>query len=104
MDDSLKRNLIAELELEKLPAEKQEEVLLQAGNVIMQSILNRAVPLLTDKEQVEFGEILEKEQGGEAGMLVFNFLKSKVPNIDTLIKEEIAEFKRETNSVMSKIG
>jgi len=104
MDDALKRNLITELGIDKLPVGQQEDILLQSGNIIFQSILNRTIPLLSDKEQTEFEQVLETAKGDRAGEIVFNFLKSKLPNLDTIIKEEIAEFKRQSFDIMSKIG
>jgi len=104
MDEVLKKNLLIELGLDKMPPEQAEDILLQASSIIFQRIFTKTVPLLSEKEQTEFEEVLQKAEQRDGGALIFTFLKSKFPNIDDIVKQEIAEFKRESFDVMSKIG
>ncbi len=101
-NDLLKTNLITALGINNLSEEKQEEIIIQAGNVIFQGVLNKVIPLLTDSEKTEFEKILDNSNGDTIGML--NFLQAKVPNLERIIQGEVADFKQESLNVMSGIG
>jgi hypothetical protein len=103
MDEILKKNLIKELGLDKLPAEKQEEVFAQIGTIVLEGVLTRVIPTLSAQERVEFEKIIA-EGGEDNAPRVYAFLEQAVPNLDKLVNEEIAELKQTSFDVMSKIG
>ena len=101
MDDILKQNIIKDLGMDQLSPEKQEEMLLTIGRLIFQGVIIRVMSLLSEKDKDEFDKLLtEKIEDEEA---VLNFLKSKIPNLEELINEEVALFKKGSVDFMQSL-
>ena len=100
MQDILKQNIIKELGLDELSQEKQEEILLEVGSVIFQGVLIRVMELLSVEDQTAFGKLVEEKPDDREGLL--NFLQEKVPNMNDIVKEEVAKFKQESVDLMGK--
>lgn len=82
---NLKEKILEEL---KLDGEK----LAMSNKLIYQGLIVRVMPLLGGEDKDEFDKLLmEKIEDEEA---VLNFLESKIPDLDKLINEEIANFKK----------
>lgn len=108
MDKYLKANLITELGIDKLPPERQAELLLKIGDVLYQAVIGRVVEELSESDRDEFDKLLALRIGGldekkDDEDAVFNFLHSKLPNLDEIVNEEIAEFKKESLETMDAI-
>ena len=99
MDDILKQNIIRDLGIDSLPEKEQEEALLTVGDIIFKGIIIKAMDLLSEADKDEFEKVLEKSEENA----VLDFLKSKIPNLDDLVKEEIAMFKQSSLDLMRKI-
>ncbi|HEU0085685.1 MAG TPA: DUF5663 domain-containing protein [Candidatus Paceibacterota bacterium] len=89
---NLKDTLIGMFELDKLAPEKASEMVERLGKLIFQSVLVRALPLLSEEDMQEYERIIEGDQGGEA---LFKFLAEKVPDFHTIVAEEAEELKKE---------
>jgi hypothetical protein len=89
INDLLQIDLIKHLGLDNLPPEKKEEVILKMSGVIQQNILLRILRELDEKDKDEFDKILGEDNNEKT----LEFLKNKLPNLDDLVKEEIAKFK-----------
>ena len=85
-------NLIAELGLDALPAETQEEIMLKLGTVIYQGILIRAMEVLTDEQK----DVLEKKLEAEGDEALFPFLQKTIPDFDALVEAEVAKIKKDS--------
>ena len=104
MNDIFNQNIIKYLHLEHLDETKQEETLLRIGKVIFQAVMLRVMDILTEEEQKEFEKVLDVVGADESRQdEVMTFLKSKIPNIDEISKEEIVKLKEETVSVMGNL-
>ena len=101
MDDILKRNIIQELGLDRMPQAQQEEALLSVGRIIYQAVLIRVLEELNDKDQGEFEKLLTEEPGDQDA--VFAFLKAKLPTLDAIVDEEIMKFKEESAGLIEKV-
>lgn len=101
MDNILKQNIIKELGLDKLSEKEQEEVLLNIGRIIFQSVLIRTMEELSDKDKNEFEKILSEKQNDEGAIL--GFLQSKLPNLNDIVNEEVAKFKQESVGFMKTV-
>ena len=94
MDEVLKQNIIKDLGLDRFPPERQEEMLLMIGKLIYQGVIIRVMGLLSEKDKEDFDQLLmEKVEDEDA---VLKFLESKIPNLDELVNEEVAAFKKES--------
>lgn len=103
MDELLKKNLIKELGLTTLSGEKQEEIFAQVGTIILEGTLSRVIPMLSNEEKAEFEKIVD-EPGDNNSATLFAFLKETIPNFEQIVNEEIAELKKDSFDVLSKIG
>ena len=101
MKDALKQNIIKELGLDTLSPEDQEEAILNIGRIIFQGVLIKVMGEMSEKEKDEFEKILTEKPDDEDAIL--EFLKSKIPNLDEVVNEEVAKFKRESLDFMKNI-
>lgn len=97
----LHQNIIKELDLDILPAREQEEALLRVGKIIFQSVLIRVMEQLNSKEKDKFTKLLTEKPDDEKAIL--DFLKSKIPNLNEIVNEEVASFKKESLDFIKKI-
>lgn len=102
MDKYLKANLITKLGIDKLPPEKQADLLLKIGDTIFQAVITRVIEELSEEDRDAFDRLLDEKKDHEEA--VFDFLQSKLPNLDEIVNEEIAEFKKETLETMEAIS
>jgi len=104
MNNTFNQNIIKYLSLENLDEKKQEETLLRIGKVIYQAVMLRVMDILTEDEQKEFEEVLDRVGTDENKQVeIMEFLKTKIPNLDKISKEEITKFKKETVSIMENL-
>ncbi|MCX6703048.1 MAG: DUF5663 domain-containing protein [Candidatus Wolfebacteria bacterium] len=101
MDESIKKNIIKDIGLERFSPEKQEEMLLMIGKLIFQGVIVRVMALLNDKDKDDFDNLLMKNIEDEE--MVLKFLESRIPNLDELVKEEIESFKKESADFMENL-
>ena len=94
-------NLIKELGLDNLPSEKQMEILLDVGRIIQQNVVLRVLDELDEKDKGEFDKLLEEKTGDEEAILAF--LRSKIKNLDEIVEEETANFKKGSVDLMKNI-
>ena len=97
----IEKSIIEILDLDSLPKEEAEEILIRTGAVIYQNVLMRAVETMTEKDQDDFEKILDNEGKPEE---IFNFLKNKVKDFEKIITEEAGKFKNKTSNIMDQIG
>ena len=101
MQEILKKNIIEDLGLDKLPQKDQEEMLLMIGRLIFQGVIIRVMSLLSEKDKDDFDKLLsEKIEDEEA---VLKFLESCVPNLNEIINDEVASFKKESGEFMKNL-
>lgn len=84
-------DLIKELNLGNLPAQKQAELLGEMTDIVQNRILLRAASGLTEKQAIKLNGLLD---GGEEKNIL-GFLRKNVPNFTNLMKGEIKKFGEE---------
>jgi len=99
--NSIQKNINNALELDNLPAEEQQEIMLRIGTLIYQNILIRVMEIITDEDQDEFEKLLDSNKKPEE---IFSFLKNKVQDFEKIIAEEALKFKNKSDNIMSQIG
>lgn len=97
----IQKNITNVLELEKLPLEERQEIILRVGALIYQNVLMRVMEIMTEKDQDEFEKLLDKNAGPED---IFAFLKEKINDFEKIIEEEAIKFKDKSSSIMDQIG
>ena len=87
MDQNLKQKIIERFHLELLPPNEQDEIIADAGNVIMTSVLRRTIPLLSDADGAICDEMVLANQDIAE---IFDFIQSKVPRYSEIVDDELA--------------
>ncbi len=102
MDEVVKQNIIKDLGLDKLPQKEQEQILLTIGKLIFQGVIIRVMGLLSEKDKDDFDKLLsEKIEDEEA---VLNFLGSRIPNLNEIVNDEVASFKKESIDFQKRLN
>jgi hypothetical protein len=82
----LSKEITKEWELSKLPESKREEMVNRIGRILYQAVLVRTLDILSEDEQNELDEIMNKNSTTPKD--IFIFLKKKIPTFDELVREE----------------
>jgi hypothetical protein len=102
MDEILKQNIIKDLGLDSLPEEEQKQAFLKIGEIIFGGVLTRVLNELNDEDASAFEKIIDETPNDEEKIM--GFMKEKVSNLDEIVEEEIARFKKESADFMNEIS
>lgn len=97
----IQKNITNALELDSLPPEEAQEIILRVGALIYQNVLMRVMEIMTEVDQDEFEKLLDNNTQADE---IFIFLKNKVEGFEKIIEEEALKFKNKTSGIMDKIG
>jgi hypothetical protein len=96
MEPNFLQQLVTKFDIADYPVEEQHKILDEMSQIIMESTLTRAVPLLPVEAAVEYDKMLETDSGISE---IFTFLQLNVPGFDEIVSEEV-----ETLEKMLKIA
>lgn len=99
--NSIQKKITKVLEIDNLPPQELQEMIMRIGTVIYQNVLMRVMETMKEKDQDEFEELLDKNASPEE---IFSFLKEKVKNFEEIIEEEALKFKDKSSKIMDQIG
>ncbi|MEI7810490.1 MAG: DUF5663 domain-containing protein [bacterium] len=97
----IKKQVEDVLNLEGLTEEEKENRITDAGALIYQDVLMRVMEIMSEGDQDEFEKLLDNNAQPTQ---IFDFLNSKVPNFEGIIKEEALNYVKHSNDIMSQIG
>jgi len=97
----LSKNIIEELGLENVPPKRTEELLLAFGEIIQGRINVRVLDELSDADKDEFDKLLGTKARPEE---LDSFLKSKIPDLENLVQQVIADTKHELTEKAKILG
>lgn len=98
--NEVRQNIIDLFEIDKMPEDKQEEMLEKIGGIIFKATLMRILPMMPEEDLEEYNRMMDENASPEK---VFDFLFEKVPNFFGIIAEESEAFRKEAGEVLSKI-
>jgi hypothetical protein len=88
----LQKSLIDELGLGSLPQEKQDELMVKMGEVILKRVYLETMESLSEADREEFGKMLDAKAEPEK---IEEFLKGKIKDYDEVLKKIVEKFKEE---------
>ena len=94
-------NLVEKLGWMDLPEADRDALLEKTGDLIFQKVLAWVMEKLDEEDKVEFEKMFENENVSEEEML--NFLRSKISDVDDVVRGEVTEFLQDADDVMSAI-
>jgi len=89
----LKADLFEELGLNNLEQGEKEAFLASFGEVIQKRITLRLLQELGDSQKDKL-EALLAGSANDGGVALGNFLKAEVPNLEAIVGEEVAKYKK----------
>ena len=98
--DALRADLSVIAGLDKLSEEDRNVTLMKIGDVIFQIVLVRVFSELGDEGQKEVDVFLASAEKTNDFEGFYEFLRSKLPNLDEIVAEEVAAFKRDAMRTM----
>ncbi len=90
-------DFMKEFGLDRLPPDKRDEALAQIGRIIYQGVLIRALDRLSEQDQRDFERLLNDHPDDE--QVLTDFLEHRVPDLDAIIQDEIAQFRSDAASI-----
>lgn len=90
--DKMKDDIMKDLGLDKLPQDKQDEILAKIGEIILKKIFIETVDKLSEEDKEEFEKMLK--EGSDAEKIEL-FLNTKIKNYDMIIGKIVEEVKRD---------
>lgn len=101
MDTKTRDTLITAYNLQGAPKDQQDALIEKIGGLIFQSVLLRIAPSMNDEQQTKLETLLDNNATPEE---LIAFLKTIEPRFDDVVAQEAANFKQESDAIMSQIG
>ncbi len=99
MNEEFKKKITKDFGLEDLDSREQERMIEKIGNLLFESVVERAVDIMDEETMNGFDEAI-----GNAGsdyQKIISFLRSKVPGFDKVVSEELSRLKRATSGIFA---
>ncbi len=93
----IRETIMKELGLEKLPQEKQEELLAKMGEVVLKKMFLETVDKLDEDGRKHFEKMLENKSTPEE---IEEFLKVKIPDYEKMVEKIVTDLKEELKETM----
>lgn len=94
MANPVNQNIIQALGLDNLPEEEKNKMLEEMGRVVYQNIILRVINELKEEDKDELDAFLETNTDNQEA--IYEFLKSKLPNLDEIAAEEVEKFRKDS--------
>lgn len=92
----LNQNIITDLGIDQLPKEKQEEIIMVMGGIILKRITLRILESLPEAKRKEFDEVCASGDQEK----VTKFFEQNIPGYQQMIEEEAEKFKKEMKEMV----
>jgi L-lactate utilization protein LutB len=92
MNSTMQNNLIEELELDKFPTDKQEEIIIKMTELVLKRMFLETMDKLSANDQELLGTMMEAQDEPEK---IENFLQEKIENYDEMLQGIINKLKEE---------
>ncbi len=96
MPNLIQRDVLKELGIDQLPPERQEEVLTAMTEAVIKRIILRLVSGLSEAQQSQLEEVANSGDSAK----ISEFLAANIPGHEVLVKEEVANFKKDMQATV----
>lgn len=90
------KDLFEALDMSELPAEEQEELLLDLGDLVFRGSMLRLIERMDDPTKDDFNALMDTDPSEEA---VMGFLQARVPDADQAVEETLADIRSDILAV-----
>lgn len=95
-ESQVKNAIMKELDLEGLSEERQNEIIIKMGEVVLKKVFIQTVEKLSDEDQVQFEKMLDEKKEPEE---VEKFLNEKIPDFEEMVGKIVLQLKEDLKSV-----
>ncbi len=99
MDENLKKKIAQDFGLSSMDSEEQERMIEKIGNLLFESVVERAVDAMDENTMNDFDQTINN--AGSDYQKIVNFLKTRVTDFDKVVTEEMSRLKRATSGIFS---
>jgi len=99
MPTQIEENILQELGIADLPSERQEEVLTAMTEAVLKRLMLRLIGAMGEEQKKQFEEIANAGDQEK----ISQFLAANISNYETLIKEEVASFKKDMQATVDAL-
>lgn len=99
MNDDFRKKIADDFGLANMDSREQERMVEKIGNLLFESVVERAVDLMDEKTMNDFDATIEG--AGSDYQKVISFLKERVSGFDTIVSEELSRLKRATQGIFA---
>ncbi|MEK7635259.1 MAG: DUF5663 domain-containing protein [Patescibacteria group bacterium] len=99
MNEEFNKKIAKDFGLENMDSREQEKMIEKVGNLLFESVVERAVDAMDESVINEFDSVIDSA-GGDY-QRVIEFFKSKVLGFDIIVSEELTRLKRATSEIFA---
>ena len=99
MDTNFNKKIVEDFGLASMDSAEQERMIEKIGNLLFESVVERAVDVMDDATMNDFDEIIATA-GGDY-QKVISFLRERVTGFDGIVTEEMSRLKRATSHIFT---
>lgn len=97
MDETTRNQIIELFNLGSLPADKQEHMIVQLGELVFQGAMARVMADLTEDQEATFENKFSEDMSPEDLMALLNEF---APNFPDILREELIKIKEHADAVL----
>ena len=99
MNEEFNKKIVKDFGLEGMDSREQEQMIEKIGNLLFESVVERAVDIMDEGVMNDFDDTIAN--AGSDYQKVISFLKSRVSGFDGIVSEELSRLKRATSGIFA---
>jgi len=99
MNEEFKKKIIIDFGLENMDSREQETMIEKIGNLLFESVVERAIDKMNEDDMNEFDGIIDEANGDYQKVVAF--LKTRVQGFDKIVSEELTRLKKATSGIFA---
>ena len=99
MNKKFNKKIANDFGLENMDSREQERMIEKIGTLLFESVIERAVDVMDESVMNDFENTVTN--AGSDYQKVIDFLKSKVPDFDKIVTDEMSRLKRATSGIFA---
>jgi len=99
MNEELNKRIAKDFGLQGMGPEDQQRMIEKIGNLLFESVVERAVDEMDEEAMGDFDAVLTEH--GQDFQEILSFLKSRTPGFDKIVAEEMARLKHATSGIFA---
>jgi hypothetical protein len=99
MNEEFRKKIIKDFGLESMDSREQEQMIEKIGNLLFESVIERAIDVMDEKAMSEFDAVIEN--AGSDYQKIITFLNTEVPGFNKIVSEEMSRLKRATSGIFA---